>query len=78
MRLHSALIDGQITASTLGLNETESSAIYTVTDCILSDNDTEKEVVLQGLFSGEGEFHGIPCEKLRPSLVLTTLINFLR
>lgn len=62
VRVHSALMNGQVSASALGLDDAESSAIYALTDRLLSDDESEKEVVLQGLFTSQGEFQGVSCK----------------
>ncbi len=61
LRLHSLLVKSHPEALALNLNESESNAIYSITEILLHEIVRGKEETIRGIYTGEGEHLGVPC-----------------
>lgn len=59
LRLRSVLAAGDVPPVALDFDESEGSAIFTVCDTLLEEENDTKHTILSGLLSGEGDVNGV-------------------
>lgn len=64
LRLRSVLDAGDVPPVVLDFDDAEGSAIFTVCDALLGDENDAKHTILSGLLSGEGDLNGVSCKFL--------------
>ncbi|KAF8639510.1 hypothetical protein AX17_001415 [Amanita inopinata Kibby_2008] len=64
LRIRSLLASGELDTLTLSLEHEEGSAVFSVADTLLGDDEEKKKAVIDGFLQGSGDFNGIPYTRL--------------